>query len=165
MTSPIRLGTVGDLPEIAKLHAACFSDSWGIEFLGRVLAQPGSFSAIATAEGRPAGFVIARAHAGEAEILSLGVHPSSRRRSLAIALVQTAINLAFRAGAVEVFLEVGIENTAARDLYGRLGFREVGRRAAYYGPGADALTLRYSCCEAAGVGVQKPGTGLGCAGK
>ena len=156
----VRSGTLDDLPEIARLHAACFSDGWSLEFLGRVLAQPGSFSAIATDEGHPAGFVIARAHAGEAEIISLGVHPASRRRSLGTALIRTAIDQAFQAGAVELFLEVGVENVAARGLYGRLGFREVGRRPGYYGSGADALTLRYSPPDCADAGVQTPGTGL-----
>jgi ribosomal-protein-alanine N-acetyltransferase len=92
--------------------------------------------------------VIARAHAGEAEILSLGVRPPSRGRSLAKALVRSALDLALQAGAVEVFLEVGVDNAAARGLYGFLGFDEVGQRPAYYqrhaGPGVDALTLRYS---------------------
>jgi len=148
MMAPVRPGTLDDLPEIARLHDECFADKWDVEFLGRVLAQPGAFSGIAVEDGRPVGFVIARVNAGEAEILSLGVRPPSRRRALAKALVRNALDRAFQAGAVEVFLEVGIDNTAARDLYGFLGFREVGRRPAYYrhhaGPGVDALTLRYA---------------------
>jgi len=146
--APVRPGTLDDLPEIARLHGECFADKWDVEFLGRVLAQPGVFSAIAVEDGRPVGFVITRANAGEAEILSLGVRQPSRRRALAKALVRNALDRAFQAGAVEVFLEVGIDNTAARGLYGFLGFHEVGRRPAYYqrhaGPGADALILRYS---------------------
>lgn len=161
MSVPVRAGTLEDLPEIARLHAECFSDAWSLEFLGRILAQPGTFSAIAMEEARPAGFVIARAHAGEAEIISLGVHPGSRRRSLATVLVRAAIAQVFHAGAVEVFLEVGAENSAARRLYGRLGFREVGRRPAYYGAGADALTLRYCSARGTDAGVQKPESGLG----
>jgi ribosomal protein S18 acetylase RimI-like enzyme len=47
---------------------------------------------------------------------------------------------------MEVFLEVAVENLAARAFYGRLGFGEVGLRPAYYGQGsgprADALILR-----------------------
>lgn len=108
MIPPLRPGTLDDLPEIKRLHAECFSDGWGLEFLGRLLAQPGTFSVITLEEGRPAGFVIARAHAGEAEIISLGVRPSSRRRALATALVRSVIDQAFQAGAVEVFLEVGV---------------------------------------------------------
>jgi ribosomal-protein-alanine N-acetyltransferase len=148
MMPRLRPGTLDDLLEIARLHGECFADKWDVEFLGRVLAQPGAFSAVAVEDGRPVGFVVVRANAGEAEILSLGVRPPSRRRAIAKALVHNALDRAFQAGAVEVFLEVGIDNTAARGLYGILGFHEVGRRPAYYrlstGPGVDALILRYS---------------------
>ena len=146
MISTVRAGTLEDLPAIAQLHGECFADNWDVEFLGRLLAQLGAFSAVATEHDWPTGFVIARANAGEAEILSLAVRPSSRRRSLAIALVRSALERAFQAGAVEVFLEVGVENHPARRLYGRLGFYEVGLRSAYYHrgsrPGGDAFILR-----------------------
>jgi ribosomal-protein-alanine N-acetyltransferase len=134
------------LPNLATLHRECFADAWNTEFLGRLLAQPGAFSVVAVEDGAPAGFVLARAAAGEAEILSIGVRFSSRRRSLATALVQSVLDLASADGVAEVFLEVAAENAAARALYRRLGFREVGLRPAYYregtGVGSDALILR-----------------------
>jgi ribosomal-protein-alanine N-acetyltransferase len=146
MSSPIRSGTLEDLPEIATLHGECFADAWSAEFLGRLLAQPGAFSSIAIEGERPVGFIIARANAGEAEILSLGVRPTSRRRGLGAALVRSAMERAILSGALEIFLEVNVENIAALALYGRLAFREVGRRSGYYqdasGPAADALVLR-----------------------
>jgi ribosomal protein S18 acetylase RimI-like enzyme len=52
------------------------------------------------------------------------------------------------AGATEVFLEVSVDNAAARALYAGLGFREVGLRPDYYeeavGAARDALVLRRS---------------------
>lgn len=148
MTAPVRRGTLTDLPEIASLHRECFADPWDIEFLGRLLAQPGAFSVVALERNVPAGFLIARSVAGEAEILSLGVRPSSRRQSLGTALVRFAVERALREGAAEVFLEVGVENVAAQRLYGKFGFAKVGTRPTYYrratGPGTDALILRYS---------------------
>jgi ribosomal-protein-alanine N-acetyltransferase len=39
-------------------------------------------------------------------------------------------------------LEVGEDNTPARRLYARAGFREVGRRPGYYAGGKAALVLR-----------------------
>src|SRR5207247_2404110 len=98
----VRRGTLEDLPAIASLHRECFADAWDVAFLGRLLVQPGAFSVIAV-EGLPAGFLLARVTAGEAEILSLGVRPSSRRRSLGTALVQDAMEDASLAGATEVF--------------------------------------------------------------
>lgn len=147
MTCLLRTGTLEDLPQIAKLHGECFVEAWDSEFIGRLLAQPGAFSTIALEEGAPAGFLLARANAGEAEILSVAVRASSRRRAIGTALVESALDRARDAGAVEIFLEVAIENSSARSLYRRLGFREVGRRPAYYREGsgpaaADGLILR-----------------------
>jgi ribosomal-protein-alanine N-acetyltransferase len=146
MMRPVRAGTLGDLPHIANLHGECFDDAWDIEFLRCLLAQPGAFSAVVMDQDVLAGFVLARANAGEAEILSLGVGAPWRRRALATALVRTMLERASGAGAVEVFLEVAVDNIPARALYGALGFREVGLRPAYYGrggrPGTDALILR-----------------------
>ena len=146
--SPIRPGTLEDLGDIARLHGECFADAWDIEFLGRLLAQPGAFGAIAREQRLPVGFVLGRANAGEAEILSLGVRPSSRRRALGTALVRNALDRAAKAGAGEVFLEVAVENEGARALYTSLGFREVGTRRSYYpreaAPRGDALVLRRS---------------------
>ena len=50
-----------------------------------------------------------------------------------------------RAGAVRLFLEVAEDNVAARALYERAGFGQIGRRKAYYaapdGGRTDALVL------------------------
>jgi ribosomal-protein-alanine N-acetyltransferase len=142
----IRQATLADLSIIAGLHAECFAQGWDEEFLGRILAQPGAFAFLAIELGVLEGFVLVRAAAGEAEILSLGIRLTMRRRGLGAALIRTACLRADEAGAVEVFLEVSVENEAARALYAGLGFREVGRRPDYYedavGAARDALVLR-----------------------
>jgi [ribosomal protein S18]-alanine N-acetyltransferase len=142
----IRQAMLADLPTIAALHAQCFAQGWDEEFIGRILAQPGAFAFLVLEQLAPAGFVLVRAAGGEAEILSLGVGPTHRRRGLGAALIQTACVHADKAAVVEVFLEVSVENLAARALYERLGFRMVGRRLDYYedaeGAARDALVLR-----------------------
>jgi ribosomal-protein-alanine N-acetyltransferase len=51
-----------------------------------------------------------------------------------------------QAGAATLFLEVGVDNPAARSLYETEGFRVVGNRRAYYqrgdGPAADGIVMR-----------------------
>jgi len=142
----IREATLADIPAIAALHARCFAQAWDEIFLGRILAHPGAVALLAVAQDMPAGFALARAAAGEAEILSLGVNPELRRRGLGTALIRAACLYVDGAGVMEVFLEVSVENTAARGLYAHLGFREVGRRPDYYedavGTARDALVLR-----------------------
>ena len=50
------------------------------------------------------------------------------------------------AGARTLFLEVGVDNPAARSLYEAQGFCAVGERRAYYqrsrGPAADGIVMR-----------------------
>lgn len=142
----IRQADAADLPAIAALHAQCFAQAWNEEFLGRLLAHPGAVAFLAVEQAALAGFVLVRAAGGEAEILSLGVGRDMRRRGLGSELIRAACLRAWEAGVLEVFLEVSVENAAARGLYGRLGFREVGRRPDYYedavGAARDALVLR-----------------------
>jgi ribosomal-protein-alanine N-acetyltransferase len=48
-----------------------------------------------------------------------------------------------RRGAVEAFLEVRVDNEAARALYARAGFAQVGLRRGYYDGGrVDAVVMR-----------------------
>ena len=156
MTIEVRPGTLADLPAIADLQAACFSEVWGPEFLGRLLAQPGAFSLVAMDLGAPAGFLVARAVAGEAEILSLGVRHASRRQGFGSGLVRMAATRAAAMGASQICLEVAVENQAARALYGGLGYREVGSRPAYYqgrgGIRGDGLILKRALSESMGSG-------------
>jgi ribosomal protein S18 acetylase RimI-like enzyme len=84
---------------------------------------------VATLDGQIAGFVVSRQVAdGEREILNVAVRPDFRRLGIATQLLQA--ELAGWPGAH--FLEVRESNAAARQLYGRLGFKEVGTRPGYY---------------------------------
>ena len=40
-----------------------------------------------------------------------------------------------------ILLEVRDDNLAAQKLYARHGFRSMGRRRGYYGPGLDAVVM------------------------
>jgi ribosomal-protein-alanine N-acetyltransferase len=80
--------------------------------------------------------------ADEAEIVDLTVEPAHHRKGVASALLRAF--LAGRQG--RVFLEVRPSNSAARRLYERFGFREVGRRPAYYrSPLEDAIIMQLVC--------------------
>ena len=129
------------LAPLAALHAACFPDPWSVRAIEELLVTPGTF-AFASEDG----FLLARAAGGEAEILTLAVAPSARHQGTGRQLVEAAADHAVRLGAQNLFLEVGAANRAARALYDRLGFAEVGQRRGYYSQGRekpeDALVLR-----------------------
>ncbi len=126
---------------LAALHARCFEQAWSREAFARLLATPGAFACLAVDAAEPLGFALARAAAGEAEILTIGVLAVARRRGAGRALVAAIEAEAGARGAAELFLEVADDNHAARALYLSQGFAQVGRRPAYYGQ-RDALVLR-----------------------
>ena len=78
-----------------------------------------------------------------AEIHTLAVLPQWRRMGHGTILLDAA-EQAWRTGGVrEAFLEVRSDNAAALALYEGRGWRAAGRRQDYYGPGADAVVLRW----------------------
>ncbi len=62
------------------------------------------------------------------EITGLGVLPSRRRRGVATALIQRAVEFFLEAGVEEVYCEVYEENWPSRTLIMGYGFKQVGRR-------------------------------------
>lgn len=140
MSPPLREAGAADAPALAALHAAAFpsGEAWGADAIAMMLAMPGAFGLWREAEG----FVLARAAAGEAEILTLAVVPAARRKGLGAALLAGAMAAGRARGAEAMFLEVAEGNAAARALYLSFGFAEVGRRRRYYPDGSDALVLQ-----------------------
>jgi ribosomal-protein-alanine N-acetyltransferase len=125
---------------LAAIHAVCFprAEQWGADAMALQLGLPGAFGFMHLGGG----MVLARAVADEAEILTIAVTPDRRRSGLGTALMGVAMAGARERGAVSMFLEVAVTNVAARALYGRHGFVEVGHRPRYYPGGGDALVLR-----------------------
>lgn len=125
---------------LAAIHEAAFpiGERWGPDAIGLQLGLPGAFGFVS---GR-GGFILARAVADEAEILTLAVDPAAQRGGIGRALMDQAMSTARSRGAGAMFLEVSEINAAARALYAACGFSEVGRRARYYAGGVDALVLR-----------------------
>ena len=130
---------------LAAVHAAAFDHAWSAAEIAALIDGPGGFALLVEDEA-PAGFILCRAIAGEAEILTLAVDLPARRRGLARALVEAAAGAAQMAGADVMFLEVAHDNLPAIGLYEAAGFARTGLRKAYYdrgaAPAADALVMR-----------------------
>jgi ribosomal-protein-alanine N-acetyltransferase len=94
----------------------------------------------ATEEGKLCGFLSAQIVAGEWEIENVVVAPEFLHRGIASELIGALIQRACEERASAVLLEVRESNLAARRLYEKHGFREVGRRRLYYKvPDEDAI--------------------------
>jgi [ribosomal protein S18]-alanine N-acetyltransferase len=133
-----------DAPAMAALHATSFHRGWSDDEIEGLLLDRSVVAHRASVGGHLVGFIISRIIIDEAEILSVAVAPSRRERGLARRLLDLNLRRLAGLGTRTVFLEVDEGNVAARRLYRRAGFREVGRREGYYaaGKGAAALVLR-----------------------
>ena len=149
-SAPLAIRPAGpfDLTLLAELHAACFAEHWDAPALASLLAMPGALAFLASGpigrDEEPLGFVLLRAIAGEAEIISIGVRPEARRRGIGRRLLEAALAAAAAGGAERLFLEVAADNYQALGLYLSHDFTEVGRRPNYYqrnGGGIMALVL------------------------
>jgi ribosomal-protein-alanine N-acetyltransferase len=119
---------------LAALHGECFDPAWDPMAFAKLMVMPGSVALIAsTPDGEPAGFVMARRASDEAEILTIGVRPPARRRSLATRLIRDVAGRLAESGARRLFIDVAQGNAAALSLYAKLGFSRVGVRRNYYG--------------------------------
>lgn len=137
--------------EIASMHKELFDPAWDEESVRKMLIDPCASALIAKVRLRhigppiPAGFIIARIVADEAEILSVGVIEPFQRRGIGEMLILGLQRAAKGSGARNLFLEVASDNSAAQRLYSATGFARVGCRKSYYkrrdGTSADALTL------------------------
>ncbi len=126
----IRPATEADAPAIAAIQAGSAEASqWTPETC-----------VVAECDSQVAGFVATRAVAAdEFEILNLAVAPEFRRRGVALALLSHVMER----GDGTWFLEVRESNGAARALYRKAGFQEVGKRQNYYSePAGNAIVMR-----------------------
>lgn len=136
--------------DMAALHAICFSvpRPWSVDEIATFERDPLCFILIDSES-----FLIGRAVAGEAELLTLAVAPQARRRGLGGRLVSRFLYQARLRGAEAAFLEVAADNKPALALYHRAGFARTGCRRGYYHSTAavkvDALILARALTNAA----------------
>lgn len=146
--------TVADGEACALLHASGFPTGWPAADFARWIANPacvalGATVPVPVTSVPPlAGFVLAQSAGSTADILTVAVATDHRQKGLGRDLIEAALVELRTLGCDEVFLEVAATNTAARALYRRCDFSEVGRRASYYAAEVageariDALVLR-----------------------
>ena len=139
----IRPMEMRDVAAVAALEKACFSDPWSESSVHSELSNPLSLWLVAEKGGAVAGYIGSQSVLDAADMMNVAVVQKSRRGGVAEALIGSLIARLEEAGVRSLSLEVRVSNDAARALYEKLGFSEVGRRKNYYTkPKEDALILR-----------------------
>ena len=136
-----------DLIEVVEIEEMSGLNRWGYDAYRRELfTNPNSVMVVA--RNLHPGPAIAGFFAGwivedELHINNVASRPEYRRIGVARSLLESAIDDSACRGVLLVILEVRASNEAAQALYGKLGFKLIGRRRDYYrGPIEDALVMR-----------------------
>ena len=154
--SPARLGAAlppltfstmreENLESVLEIERSSFPRPWSRDHFLEELRLPFSKILLAWSKRQDAftlvGYICRWLTAGELHVLNVTVHPEWRCRSIGRRLMEEVLIEARGAGARRALLEVRRRNLPAIVLYERAGFRNVGMRPNYYGPGQDALLM------------------------
>ena len=134
-----------DLPAVLDIERRSFAQPWSRAFFEKELATPFARLVVAVEEAVPRPLVIGYTCrwrvTDEVHLLNVAVHPERRGLGHGRALVGAVVAEAEEARTRVVYLEVRAGNVIARRLYRQLGFRDLGVRRGYYGPGKDAIVM------------------------
>ena len=145
-----RRAGLDDLADLLRVEGLCYPDPWTPQSFVAELRHPSSVTWLLEAGGRSIGHIVWRVNPDGLELLNVAVEPGSRRRGLARQLMGLLLNAAHSHASPQVFLDVRASNGGAIELYRALGFRQIGRRKAYYRVGReDAVLMKWSATREA----------------
>ena len=131
----------------SSIHHDCFAHPWSSHDLEAMIASSAFVAdgAINASSRKLLGFILTRCVRDEAEVMTVAVLSSSRRKGIAGLLLRQHLDRLRGFRIVRVFLEVAEDNHPARILYSKFGFKPVGARNSYYrdvdGTQSNALVL------------------------
>ena len=140
----VRRMDVPDLTRVMEIEQQSYSMPWTEStFRGLLRRADADLLVAQTVDGELAGYAVAWAVLDQGELGNIAVAPEWRQRGIAHRLLDAMIRRAQERKVKELFLEVRVSNSTARQLYLSYGFRDVGRRRDYYlEPVEDALVMR-----------------------
>lgn len=136
----VRRLTYADLPGVLAVERRSFPAPWSLAMFVLELSKPSGVCLAAELDGRIVGYLVCSRYADVWHLMNVAVDPETRRRGIAVSLVDRMLGEAGREQ--RYTLEVRVSNYPAIAMYERLGFRRAGRRRSYYHDnGEDALIM------------------------
>lgn len=143
MTYDIVPMTSEHLDQVADIERLCFSDPWSRRMLSEHLENECAATLVAQgADGTVLGYAGLLVVLDEGYITNVAVRPEYRRQGIASELLEVFRRFGEGNHMAFLTLEVRASNTAARALYQKHGYAEVGCRKNYYEhPKEDAIIM------------------------
>ena len=142
----ISLARSSDAPSIAVLSRDAIERglnwSWTSQRVLRSMRDAATNTIVAREREMLTGFAIMKYREEDAHLLLMAVHPSRWRQGVASALLDWLDVTARVAGIASIQVEARETNFAARQFYGKHGFRQVELLRGYYENRDDAVVLK-----------------------
>lgn len=127
----IRAMTPRDIPAIYAIEARAYDFPWSEKIFADCL-RAGYSGVVLECHGEACGYGMLSVAVGEAHLLNLCIDPEIQRQGFGSLLLNYLIDKACALGGKQMFLEVRPSNNAARRMYDKAGFNEIGLRRNYY---------------------------------
>ena len=158
MTPILRVATPADMHAIWQIEHQVFGDAVYPDFFFRqAMDLWPDLLLVAERDGQLLGYGLGGAGQERAQgwLLSLAVLPQARGLGLAAAIITRLEQALLAQGCSRVRLTVDPDNPARR-LYQRLGYRELARDPAYFGPGEARCLLEHVLAPQAEIAHDRP---------
>lgn len=136
----IRKMTRDDISAALAIDMEAFDEMWSEKFFEEELRKDYSHYYIAENNSEAVGYIGIWCIYETAELVRIAVKPNHRRYGVANLLVKQGAECAEECGCERMMLEVRDSNCAARGLYKKNNFAEIGIRKGYYGD-EDAIIM------------------------
>ncbi len=138
----IRKMNMSDTKSLAELDRLCFSMAWSEKAFSDEAQNKLASYLVAERDGKILGYIGYWRVVDEGHITNVAVLPECRRQRLASTLLESIIKEAYNDGLILLTLEVRKNNTPAKCLYEKFGFKKLGERKNYYhSPVEDAIIM------------------------
>jgi len=129
------------LKDILSIERESFDKPWSDIHFEQFLDSRNSLKSIVflDAANELAGYLFGQTYGRLFYLQNIAVRSGFRRRKIATKLLDYIVNQSRENGLNKVVLEVRADNSAARRLYEKKGFKAIGVEKNYYTKGADAI--------------------------
>ena len=151
-TFKLRKFTPDDLQSVMQINRVCLPENYTDFFFIDLHERFPETFIVAEEDGKIVGYIMSRIEVGlsnfglgglmrKGHVVSIAVLPQNRRKGVAQALINTAMDGMRYYKAKQCFLEVRVTNDVGIALYKKLGFEVSRTNNGYYSDGEDAYVM------------------------
>ena len=134
--------SINDIEIVSEIEKSNFSEPWSKDSFVSQIKKNYALCFTEKYLGKPVGYICADNISGEIYIGTVAVENSMRRRGAADRLLEALDGFADKNKSSLITLEVRVSNIPALNLYGKHGFKVVGKRKNFYRePSEDAYIM------------------------